>query len=270
MGNIIHFIKRNWLKNSEMEVNKEKFLLVRHAQSEFNLERILAEDRNAPIYNINLIDCRITKKGESQIEAAKKKSDAYPVSLVLVSPLRRALQTAQLLFEDHPNKPTFVVTPYLRERVSASCDVSDFIEEPLPGFEKFDWSPMMALREVYKGTYWLSEELGDVPGIDEIKKLEDPEMQKLEIVKKIEDNVKKNKKEYGNKKEKFETVKTYKKNVAKFIKFLAQLKEKRFFARNKDEVIAIVAHGGTLKELCLIGGVENYNFENCEMKEFLF
>ena len=248
-----------------MEVNKEKFLLVRHAESEFNLERTLSEDRNAPIYNRNLIDCKITKKGESQIAAAKEKSDLYPISLVLVSPLRRALQTAKLLFEDHPKKPNFIVIPYLRERVTASCDLSDFLDNPLPGFEKFDWSHMLALSEENKGTYWLSEELSDVPGMDEIKKLGDPETQKFEIIRRMEENLK-----YGNKKEKFETVKIYKKNVAKFTKFLAQLKEKTFFTKNKDEVIAIVSHGGTLKELCLIGGVENYNFENCEMKEFLY
>lgn len=42
---------------------------------------------------------------------------------MLVSPLRRAIQTAYHLFKDHPNKPKLMVVPFLREMLSSSCDI---------------------------------------------------------------------------------------------------------------------------------------------------
>jgi broad specificity phosphatase PhoE len=46
-----------------------------------------------------------------------------PLDIVLVSPLRRAIQTAYYLFRDHPNKPKLIVVPFLREMLSSSCDI---------------------------------------------------------------------------------------------------------------------------------------------------
>ena len=251
-----------------MEPTKQKFLLIRHAESEFNLERATSKDRSSVIYNKYLIDCKITNTGESQISFSMSKINPLPISLVLVSPLKRALQTAKFLFKDHPSNPRFVVVPYLRERVSASCDLSDFIDKPLKEFEEFDWSNMMKLIEGKKGVYWLSEELCNVEAMDEIRKISDPDDQKMEIVKWMEEYFKSEKKENGNKKQKFETVKIFQKNIEKLIKFLAQLKEKRILTGELGDTIAIVSHGGTLKELCMRGGIENYIFDNCEMKEF--
>lgn len=82
------------------------------------------------------------------------------------------------------------MVPYLREKVAATCDLSDFIEQPLEEFEDFDWSLMMKLLNGRKGIYWLSEELEDVEEMKEIKKLQEVEEQKSEIVKKMEEYIK--------------------------------------------------------------------------------
>jgi phosphohistidine phosphatase SixA len=37
-----------------------------------------------------------------------------PVNLVLVSPMRRALETCKIIFKDHPSKPKIVVDPNVR------------------------------------------------------------------------------------------------------------------------------------------------------------
>ena len=249
-----------------MEPTKQKFLLIRHAQSEFNFSWISSQNPSL-FSNKNLIDCKITQIGESQISECKEKTNLYPISLVLVSPLRRTLQTAKLLFENHPNKPSFLVVPYLRERIDASCDLSDFIDKPFEEFEEFDWSLMIKLAGEIKGKYWLTEELGDVPEIEEIRKKE-VEEQKTEILRKMDEYIKSKKKEHENKAEKYESVRAYQKTIGKLMDFLDDLKKTRKF--NKEDVIAIVAHSGALRELRTRGGVDNAYLKNCEMREFLY
>lgn len=248
-------------------VKKQKFIIIRHAESEFNS----AWEDPSVYYDQNLIDCKITKNGESQISAKKKAISSYPISLVLVSPLRRALQTAKGLFGDHVNKPCFVVVPYLRERIDSSCDLSDFIEKPLEGFEEFDWSLMIKLADETKGKYWLTEELDDVPDIEQIRKIGDIEKQKMEILRKMKEYLKSNKKEHENKSEKFESVRIYQKNTEKLINFLDNLKENRKNSKGDlEDVVAIVAHSGALRSLRSKVGMDTDYMVNCEMREFLY
>jgi hypothetical protein len=50
--------------------------------------------------------------------------------MILVSPMRRALMTAWLLFKDHKDfsRLKFVVHPLLRENTHTSCDIPDDID----------------------------------------------------------------------------------------------------------------------------------------------
>lgn len=52
------------------------------------------------------------------------------VKTVMVSPLRRALQTAYLLFKDHASfsEIKFIVHPMLRENTHTVCDIPESIE----------------------------------------------------------------------------------------------------------------------------------------------
>ena len=250
-----------------METTKQKFLIIRHAESEFNF----ALGDPSIYYDKKFIDCKITKNGESQISTKKQTFSSYPISLVLVSPLKRALQTAKGLFGDHPNKPCFLVVPFLREIVDASCDLSDFIDKPLKGFEEFDWSLMIKLADEYKGKYWLTEELGDVPDIEEIRKIGDVEQQKLEILRKMKEYFQSTKKEHENKADKFESVRAFQKNTEKLMNFLDNLKENRKNSKgHPEDVVAIVAHNGLLRALRSKVGMDTDYMVNCEMREFLY
>jgi hypothetical protein len=80
---------------------------------------------------------------------------------VLVSPLRRALQTAYLLFKDHPyfRSIRFVVNPDLREVMHTVCDIPDsyenIIKEFKPCFPIFDLSLMD--RYTDKNTWFIQD-----------------------------------------------------------------------------------------------------------------
>lgn len=65
------------------------------------------------------------------------------VKIVLVSPLRRALETAQVLFAEMKPQPWFVVVPELAEILSTACDIGRgyFVMEDKK-FKTFDFSRM--------------------------------------------------------------------------------------------------------------------------------
>lgn len=56
------------------------------------------------------------------IKCDPTKFEDLRIETVFVSPLKRAVETAVLLFKDHPNHPKFVVEPYLREMLLSACD----------------------------------------------------------------------------------------------------------------------------------------------------
>jgi len=51
--------------------------------------------------------------------------DVRDIKTVFISPMRRTMQTASLLFRRHPdlNDIKFVVVPDLRENLCCSCDI---------------------------------------------------------------------------------------------------------------------------------------------------
>ena len=50
------------------------------------------------------------------------------VDLVIVSPLRRALKTCDIVFADHPSSPPVIVDPTFREVLCSSNDIGSKIE----------------------------------------------------------------------------------------------------------------------------------------------
>lgn len=92
-------------------------LCIRHGESTFNAA--WAADPVDPMH----WDARLTALGRDQVRQARESVARYPVELVLVSPLTRAIQTALGLFREHPSAPKFEVVPILRERLENSCDV---------------------------------------------------------------------------------------------------------------------------------------------------
>lgn len=60
------------------------------------------------------------------------------VRTVFVSPLRRALQTAYLLFKDHAQFSSiqFIVHPMLRENTHTVCDIPESIENVIAEYSE--------------------------------------------------------------------------------------------------------------------------------------
>ena len=75
------------------------------------------------------------------------------IKTVLISPLRRALQTAHLLFKDHPNfsEIKFIVHPMLRENMHTVCDIPedfDLVEKEYTNkIPHLDLSEMISNKE---------------------------------------------------------------------------------------------------------------------------
>ncbi|CAK90511.1 unnamed protein product (macronuclear) [Paramecium tetraurelia] len=132
-------------------MNKSKFILIRHAESEYNLAARLAVNSSKEVTNFkeeslkikqdeSLIDCGLTQYGIQQCLESATKMSSFKVDIVLVSPLRRAIQTAHYLFRDHPNKPKFIVVPFLREMLSSSCDIGGNLTTTMNEYSQFDFS----------------------------------------------------------------------------------------------------------------------------------
>ena len=130
--------------------------LIRHGQSKLN--QILNEIPPGDIeyrFRKDLIDCELTELGVKQAKAAGELLKDVNITLVLVSPLRRALQTAYYAFKDHPSKPGFKVIPIGREVLGACSHFPSDIEILQKEFP-FDFSGLEALKDK---RYWIIETL---------------------------------------------------------------------------------------------------------------
>mmetsp|Transcript_12465 Transcript_12465/g.12530 ORF Transcript_12465/g.12530 Transcript_12465/m.12530 type:complete len:85 (+) Transcript_12465:110-364(+) len=84
------------------------------------------------------MDAELSSYGELQALNAIPEVHALRVQIVFVSPFRRALRTAQILFENHPDHPTIIVHPLLAEKLKNVPDVSVWQGSPYPQFPNFD------------------------------------------------------------------------------------------------------------------------------------
>lgn len=86
--------------------------LIRHGQSEFNA---VFNGTGDPLIH----DAPLTALGQSQAQNTRDRVRALGISHVICSPLTRAIQTARLIFPDHPLQ----VEAEAREHLGHSCDV---------------------------------------------------------------------------------------------------------------------------------------------------
>ena len=61
------------------------------------------------------------------------------VDLVIVSPMRRALATCDIIFEGHKNKPPIIVEPAFREIMESSNDIGTKLEESIKMYPNFNF-----------------------------------------------------------------------------------------------------------------------------------
>lgn len=168
-----------------------KIYLIRHAQSRYNqaCQELESIGKKSEIRGLKwqpqYIDVELSEFGERQAQMAIASAHNLRLKTVFVSPLRRALRTAQILFENHPDEPRIVVHPQLAEKLKNAPDVSVFRGAALTQFRKFDWS-------LFNSNYFLfdlvknstTDELNKLP-IEEIpvkllQAMEDMQPQKIE------------------------------------------------------------------------------------------
>ena len=123
-----------------------KCFIVRHAQTFYNSAKEECEKRGESLeyasfrWDLTLADSELSDIGIRQSEDAVALAHTLNVNKVFVSPLKRALQTCEILFRNHPLQPSIIVYPELHEVLHNGHDVSSYIGEPFEEYKHFDWS----------------------------------------------------------------------------------------------------------------------------------
>ncbi|CAG9328935.1 unnamed protein product [Blepharisma stoltei] len=127
-------------------MERKRIFLIRHAQSRVN-QLVEEHSRLGKIADLpslefspESIDTELSPHGESQAIQVIASARALHIKIVLVSPLRRALKTAKILFENHPDRPRIIVHPSLTENLHHGADVSSYQGLPYQDYLNFDWS----------------------------------------------------------------------------------------------------------------------------------
>lgn len=85
--------------------------------------------------DIGGIDSTLHAIGEQQCLKNAEYLNDVDVKLVFTSPMLRALMTASLLFQNHPNKPKVIVLPEARSVLRSVSDISMDYQELRALFE---------------------------------------------------------------------------------------------------------------------------------------
>src|SRR5271170_4652416 len=117
-------------------------ILLRHAQSEFNLA--FTATRRDP----GIVDPKLTPLGHEQATRAAEALAGEPIRRIIVSPYTRALQTAAPIARRL--RVPVIVNPIVRERYAFTCDVGSartalVLAWPEHNFATLDevwWPPM--------------------------------------------------------------------------------------------------------------------------------
>ncbi|MHB2208900.1 histidine phosphatase family protein [Methylobacterium sp. CM6257] len=112
--------------------DKTRIVCIRHGESTFNAAHRLGGG------DPGLRDARLTPRGRAQAREAGERLRQIPFDLAVVSPLTRAIETAAILFGDHPNRPRVLVEVLHRECQESSCDVGRAASEIAAEFPHLD------------------------------------------------------------------------------------------------------------------------------------
>ncbi|EGR29140.1 phosphoglycerate mutase, putative [Ichthyophthirius multifiliis] len=154
---------------------KIDLVLIRHAESEYNLEQRKACNSSTEVKNgenlqtkfkKDLIDCSLTEEGKNQCLQAEQICENLNIGIVLVSPLRRALETCKEIFKNHKNKPKVIVNPLFREMLLSNCDIGGRILESKEDFPEYDFS---FLEQYENPILWNVYELTNKQKVQEIE-----------------------------------------------------------------------------------------------------
>ncbi|CAI2374853.1 unnamed protein product [Moneuplotes crassus] len=137
--------------------NDSKVLLLRHGNTLFNLtyDKIFHDKGYGQEildfwHDDNYRDSPLSEFGIEQCKYASQFADKLDIDMVLISPLRRTLQTAHYVLRNHPQKEEikYVIHPGIREHVYGYCEMTrnwekKYNEEYKHMFPNLDASLMM-------------------------------------------------------------------------------------------------------------------------------
>jgi broad specificity phosphatase PhoE len=277
--------------NSVLEMNsskiKSKIILVRHAESFFNLEIKNLENlkneidqheyfklKNRIRFDHGLIDCEITQKGIEQCRIAGKCLKDYKIKYIFVSPLKRCLMTLEniLKISNHSNSDV-IVHPLIFEKIEDSCDVLKDINLNMKSHEMYDWSMFRKIEHlpIYQLKFcdlvynrekeWIYYN----EAIDNLKKFN--EYRHHHLILNAMEHLSKSNFFIESSKKTFERLQTIKNDLNSLISKL-----------NEDEKILVVGHSIIFKHLAskLVEEIssepkkDEYVLENCEIAGLSF
>jgi broad specificity phosphatase PhoE len=93
-------------------------------------------DPQAAMQKSATMDTDLTEFGWSQCREKQELAQKLDFDIVLISPLRRTLETAHCIFKKHPNfqQIRFVLAPLAREIVDIPANITETIAEFAPLF----------------------------------------------------------------------------------------------------------------------------------------
>jgi broad specificity phosphatase PhoE len=89
-------------------------------------------------FSEELLDASITKEGEIECEKLKEALAGEEFDIVVVSPLRRALETCMLSIGEK-NAKVFV-EPLASEKMTSACDIGSKLKQSKALFQHYDFS----------------------------------------------------------------------------------------------------------------------------------
>jgi hypothetical protein len=165
-------VVRDRLDNS---LTDSKYIIIRHANSSFNymmsnlpehgvqIDGEIHPKEIESVTDIDHLDAKLSEVGVMQALDHAEIADLIPsFTTVLVSPLRRALETAYLLFKNtsYFDSLNFVVVPLLRENLHTVCDIPQDFQITLDEYsEKLPNLDSSLLEENYPMSDWFVQDL---------------------------------------------------------------------------------------------------------------
>lgn len=128
----------------------------RHGQGYHNLVFAVLNEAGAPVLDVydtdpkknpfvrpEMVDAPLTELGREQCKAQRPNAAALRPEVVIVSPLHRALQTAQISFTDFRGKIPFIAHEALREELGLLvCNKRRPLSETMEDYPSIDFSIM--------------------------------------------------------------------------------------------------------------------------------
>jgi broad specificity phosphatase PhoE len=140
------------MKETQRNVTARRIYAIRHGQSEFNvLYELLPSEEERYHSKMKVIDCDVTALGKEQsLQAGKRLAQQLATSTVtgkidymMISPLRRALQTATHVLESFTEEtPVVEISELCSEVLLDACDIGTEPKDLVKEFPQWDFTKL--------------------------------------------------------------------------------------------------------------------------------